>query len=414
MAPVHTGPRTAVAPFPAVPAPGLTEHPSAPLPDVAPPAGPRTSIAPFQAVPAPAPTEHPSAPLPDVAAGFPLTAPADAPDPTRERSAGGTGWDSGWREEPRAAAADALWSAAPPAPAPAPAGPAAHPAYVDWTRPSGPDAAPAPATTAIPDREVNRGRQRRSEPVPPTAAIVEDEPESLDRLAPATGENAPAGPTTGGTGVVGSRAADRAERQAADAERRRVAKKNGVRLPRITDDEDEQPRRPRRRALAVLAVVLVALAVLGVYSFTSPATQEASDGRAAAAPTTSAAPAPPTAALPPLTVDPLPPVDTAPAAPVRVPVTVLNATSVTGLAADVAEAVGTQGWTSAGVGAYEGGDVPVTTVFFTAGNEEQRQSALQMVDAFPGLVAGPAERFFEVPGVSDPGLVVVAAGDWRP
>jgi hypothetical protein len=122
----------------------------------------------------------------------------------------------------------------------------------------------------------------------------------------------------------------------------------------------------------------------------------------------------PSSALPPLDVQPLPPVDAAPATPVRVPVTVLNATPTSGLAAEVAAAFDAQGWSSAGVGTYEGGDVASTTVYFEAGNEAQRLSALQLMDAFPGITTGPAARFFDVPDVPDPGLVVVVTGELQP
>jgi len=100
--------------------------------------------------------------------------------------------------------------------------------------------------------------------------------------------------------------------------------------------------------------------------------------------------------------------------PVRVPVTVLNATEITGLAAKAAAAFGTGGWETPGIGGYDGGDVAASTVFFTEGDETQRLAALQLVDAYPQL-QGPNPRFFELPAdVTAPGLVVVLAGDWQP
>jgi hypothetical protein len=99
---------------------------------------------------------------------------------------------------------------------------------------------------------------------------------------------------------------------------------------------------------------------------------------------------------------------------VRVPVTVLNATDISGLAGKISTTVVGAGWESPAVGAYENGDVAVTTVFFTEGDENQRQSALQLIEQFP-QITGPAPRFFELPAeVTAPGLVVVAAGDWQP
>ncbi|SDC45633.1 LytR cell envelope-related transcriptional attenuator [Geodermatophilus telluris] len=165
--------------------------------------------------------------------------------------------------------------------------------------------------------------------------------------------------------------------------------------------------------MGLLAVVVVALVVLGVYSFASPAAQEA--GSTGTTPTTTAPSVAPTSGpLPPLSVTPLPPVEEAPATPVRVPVTVLNATQVGGLAADVAGSLAGQGWPTAGVGEYQGSEVATTTVFFSEGDEAQRQSAVQLMDAFPQVTVGPSLRFFEVPGVADPGLVVVVTGEWQP
>jgi hypothetical protein len=258
--------------------------------------------------------------------------------------------------------------------------------------------AAAPLTEAIPDRGTARdGWTRDRAPEPP--------------IGPGTGPS---------TGVVGNRAGMRAERQAREAERhameverRKAARRAGVSRAalRAADEHDAPPRR-RRTAVLVLAAVVVALVVLGAYSFMSPAAQEAGS---TSAPTTTSAPAtvpPATGALPPLSVEPLPSVADVPTTEVRVPVTVLNATGVNGLAAQVAAQLGEQGWTSAGVGTYDGGDIAATTVFVTEGDEEQRQSAVQLLDAFPAVALGPTPRFFEVPGTADPGIVLVVAGEW--
>jgi hypothetical protein len=202
-----------------------------------------------------------------------------------------------------------------------------------------------------------------------------------------------------------------------EVERRRAARRAGVSRAALraadAGDEDAPPR--RRTGLVLVAVVVVALVVLGVYSYTVPATPQAGPTTASTQPSAPAPVVPPTGALPPLSVDPLPPVAGAAAGtPVRFPVTVLNATDLSGLAGDAARAFGAQGWEAGGVGQYEGPGVAVTTVFVTAGDEQQRQSALQLMEAFPGVVGGPADRFFDVPGVLEPGLVVVLTGEWRP
>lgn len=374
-------------------------RPRLPLPPVPAPAaaaGPRTTAAPFRAVPAPdrAPVMAGSAP-----------APAQQLPPSRP-----------WTAD------DA------PLAVPGPRVPASPPAagYGDWTKPSrpvdedhlsGPIGArvpAAPATTAIPDRPVS-GRRGRSADAYDDGYANEyddsygDEPLEAPTAAPAASRVPATGP------VVGGRAARRVERQAAEQARQRAAKRNGVSTPSAAAvlDEDGRPdRKPRRVAKGLVAMVVVALGVLGAYSFVSPKTSVAASQMPAASGSASAA-ASETAALPPLATTAVAPPAVA-AAPVRVPVTVLNATAINGLAAKVAGALTPKGWPAGGVGAYKAGDVAASTVFFTQGDEKQRQAAVQLVDQFPKLT-GPAVRFFQLPaGVTAPGLVVVLTGDWQP
>ncbi|NEK57629.1 hypothetical protein GCU56_07065 [Geodermatophilus sabuli] len=318
----------------------------------------------------------------------------------------------------------------------------AAPGYRDWTSPSRSKEAPLvapPATEAIPDREIPRGSGSgtphralapSTELIPDRGSSaqadgwdddwddpVEDEGDRDD--AADRGRPALSGPETGpSTGVVGGRAAFRAERQAAEAERRKEARRSGAATSAVPDDDGQRRGASgvRRAATGLLAVAVVALLVLGVYGFTASDAQEAGRSQQSA-PTSSTAtsPAAPSSALPPLDVAPLPGVEEpAPAgAPARAPVTVLNATGISGLAADVAAAIGTGGWESPGVGQYQGGDVALTTVYFTAGDEAQRQAALALIEQYP-QISGPAERFFEVPDVAAPGLVLVTTGEWRP
>jgi hypothetical protein len=274
--------------------------------------------------------------------------------------------------------------------------------YGDWTKPSRPGElpaeeemraalAPAPATSLIPERSV----APRDEDIP-----------DLDEEVPA------ARISHGSTRTpVGGRAALRAERQAADDARRRVAKENGVALL------DDEPRRaPRRMAKGLVAMAVVALGVLGVYQVTSPKTDEAAASTRTPA-TTSVAPVTPLPPLPELNTGEetaTPDADAAPSTPVRLPVTVLNATTVNGLAAKISGAVVGGGWEAAGVGTYQGDDVAASTVYYTEGDETQLQAAVQLVDQFPQL-QGPSPRFFDLPAeISTPGLVIVAAGDWTP
>lgn len=270
--------------------------------------------------------------------------------------------------------------------------------YGDWTKPSRAGdlpseeemrAASAPSTTAIPERSVSR----RGEELPDVEDLAEE-------------TSAPRAERSSARPPVGGRAALRAERQAADVARRKAAKESGVALL------DEEPRRaPRRVAKGLVAMAVVALGVLGVYQFTSPQTQEAGATTTQTAPSRAAVA--PVAPLPELVTETAP-VEPVVTTPVRVPLVVLNATQITGLAAKISTAVVGGGWESAGVGAYEGDDVAASTVFFTEGDETQRQAAVQLVDQFPQL-QGPAPRFFELPAeITTPSLVVVATGDWTP
>ena len=97
----------------------------------------------------------------------------------------------------------------------------------------------------------------------------------------------------------------------------------------------------------------------------------------------------------------------------KLPVTVLNETAVTGLAAKVSGVLKGGGWPTTDVGAYTPKDVAATTVYFTQGDDAQRAAAVALVDQFPQL-HGPVPRFFDVPGQPKPGLVVIATGDWKP
>lgn len=403
--------------------------------------GPRTTMAPFQAVPSP------EIPAPAVAADVlaPVPAPAGAPtERRRSRSAAPA-------VAPAAGRAGRSWRAEGPehkvvvADAPAKAGRgsvpgprlgrpgtpagAPSPAYGDWTKPSraelaemaasdeadflsGPIAAarlqPAPGTSAIPERSVAGRRARYDDAIDDADEAGHDNYDLEDEPAPATAgpvrREHMSGPVTGG------RAARRAELQAADQARKEAAKRNGT--PIISPLDEEKPPRRSRVLMGLVAMVVVALGVLGVYQVTAPKTGEAASQ--ASAGTTTSAEVPSVSALPTLPTAPVvvePKVDPA----LKAPVTVLNATKTTGLAAKIAAAIKGGGWETPAIGTYTGTDVAATTVFFTKGNETQRQAALNLMKQFSQVVSGPTPRFFEMPaGIAAPGLVVVITGDWMP
>jgi LytR cell envelope-related transcriptional attenuator len=388
-----------------------------------PAAAPRTSIAPFQAVPAPesrlelsiddaflpaSPTATPAAaPRGDLLERPSRVQATPAPAlprrgdvwPDAEPALASTG-PSGLRSRP-----------APRVPSQTTADGSSSPAYGDWTKPSraGDVAFPAdpemlagaplrgrsaPGTTAIPERSV-RGRRSVDE-----LDAEPDEPTEAPASVRASGT---------GTGPVGGRAAMRAERQAADAVRRKAEKRSGSAVAVLDEDE---PRKPRRVLKGLIALTVVALVVLGVYSYVSPETKETA-AQVPAGPSSAAPVVPDTGSLPALPTDPIE-VEPIVVAPVRVPVTVLNSTTINGLAATVAATVAAGGWETPAVGAYTADDVAASTVFFTEGDENQRQAAVQLIEQFPQL-QGPTPRFFELPAdVQAPGLVVVTTGDWQP
>jgi hypothetical protein len=84
------------------------------------------------------------------------------------------------------------------------------------------------------------------------------------------------------------------------------------------------------------------------------------------------------------------------------------------MAAQVAAALEAGGWQTPGVGTYLADDIATSTVFYTEGDETQRQAAESLKAQFPQLQSA-APRFFEVPAdVAAPGLVVVLTAQWQP
>jgi hypothetical protein len=389
------------------------------------PVAPQTTAAPFQAVPTP------EIPAPAVALEALLPEPAPTVAPRERRRSRATAAPAVARPDvarfadpvdplpAQPARAPRASVPAPRVPRPATPSGAPSPAYGDWAEPSSAELAelaaaeqagfvsgpltdgarlrPAPSTTAIPERSVAARRERSDDEADADAPVA---------AFPSTDE----GSRTHATGAVaGGRAARRAELQAADQARREAAKRNGA--PIVSPLDEDGPPRRSRVLLGLVAMVVVALGVLGVYQVTSPESDEA--GSQAVAATTAPADEPDVAALP--TLPPAPTVaEPAVVADVKAPVTVLNATRTNGLAAKIAAAVAAQGWETPAVGTYTAPDVTASTVFFTEGDETQRQAAVHLVNQFPQL-KGPLPRSFEVPAdIAAPGLIIVTTGDWQP
>jgi hypothetical protein len=266
---------------------------------------------------------------------------------------------------------------------------------------------PAPATSLIPERSVAGRRSRFDDDLDHRDIDGDrDFDDAPSTVLPATdggSRGGSSGPATGG-----GRATRRAELQAADHARKEAAKRNGT--PIVSPlDEEGAPRRSRV-LMGLAAMVVVALGVLGVYQLTSPADEAAAQNPVA----TTTAPVPDVGALPTLPTLAPAPVEPKVDPNAKAPVTVLNATQITGLAKKVADSMAAAGWQTPAVGSLTGADIAASTVYFTEGDEAQRQAAVNLVDQFPQLI-GPAPRFFDVPaGIDAPGLVVVTTGDWTP
>jgi hypothetical protein len=141
----------------------------------------------------------------------------------------------------------------------------------------------------------------------------------------------------------------------------------------------------RAIAGAALSVCAVALGIVGL-AWTADAPQRvaavAEQAAIALSPTPSPVPSPsaaaPRAAASPVLPAPAPTV----APPAREPVTVLNNSRITGLAAHGAERFRAGGWPVAAVGNFRG-RIPVTTVYYDPGLEA---TAREFAGAFQGVV----------------------------
>ncbi|GHE12313.1 LytR C-terminal domain-containing protein [Klenkia taihuensis] len=375
------GPSTTVDPLPGNrPPAGRAGEPPTPAPDRAPGTTglPSWAATPGPPTPNPGPTSGPGPAAPRSGRGTPPP-PLPTYDGPERRVAGRNG----------AVPAEGDRRAAPPLPV-----------Y------DGPERRVADRPEAIPAEGDRRGARTHSIPERPPLAGSARPAAPAAAAGPGTGPQARrTEPGSGETGVIGGRAASRAERQAVDAALRREERRQGIST--IPPLPEEGRRGSRGLVAALVAVVVVALVLLGFWAYQRPGADES----AASTPTSaSSAPATSTSAQPTTAA----PTTAAPAGPVYAPVTVLNATDVDGLAGDIGGVLSAGGWEVRGESTYPEQDVAVTTVFYTAGDATQQAAAATLQEQFPDIVGGPSERFFDVDGEPDPGLVVVATGSWQP
>ena len=171
----------------------------------------------------------------------------------------------------------------------------------------------------------------------------------------------------------------------------------------------------------VLALVGIALLVIGVLAL-----RGGDDSPPVAAPTTTATPedtattpsgTPSTAAttvastttvVPPPPPSPRPSPSGSPEV-ARAPLTVLNNSTIAGLADQAAAAAERRGWDVAQVGNFAG-RLPMTTAYYTPGNAAEERAARQLAAEFP-QVGQVLPRYAGLPP-TPAGVVLVVTRDW--
>lgn len=185
---------------------------------------------------------------------------------------------------------------------------------------------------------------------------------------------------------------------------------------------------------ALVALVGVALLVFGVVALgggddgsigaapapatsVPPTSASAAPSSAPAEPTPTegtgvgSAPAPSTVApttVPRTTPPPAPPTATRPST-ARAPLTVLNNSTISGLADRAARDAQTRGWQVAQVGNFAG-RLPATTVYYTPGSATEEAAARQLAREFP-QVAQVLPRYAGLPP-TPAGIVLVVTQTW--
>ncbi|MFL6129729.1 MAG: LytR C-terminal domain-containing protein [Mycobacteriales bacterium] len=169
----------------------------------------------------------------------------------------------------------------------------------------------------------------------------------------------------------------------------------------------------------LLVLAGIALLVVGVLALrrgdqsvpgaapapTSTASQAPTTSQPSPAPTTAAATTAPSPAA--TTVAPPPASGPPPAA--RVPLTVLNNSTISGLADRAAAAAQRRGWRIAQVGNFAG-RLPVTTAYYTPGNGAEERAARLLAAEFP-QVGQVLPRYAGLPP-TPAGVVLVVTRDW--
>lgn len=162
----------------------------------------------------------------------------------------------------------------------------------------------------------------------------------------------------------------------------------------------------------VLIALAIAFAGIGALTLSnSGSSAQPADVVPSVAPV-KAAPNSPAASARPTTPPPAPVTSAVPAATVpsssaldrsAVPVRVLNNSTVSGLAAETAGTLESDGWTVAETGNYSSGTIATTTVYYSANSATEKQAA-QQIAATLGI---DAEQRFSGITTASPGVIVI-------
>lgn len=171
-------------------------------------------------------------------------------------------------------------------------------------------------------------------------------------------------------------------------------------------------RRARRHAalgfgLAVVGTILLVFGLVSLIGNTpDPPTSDAASTTTAGSSTTQTTTRTTTRSVPtPTTTLPTQPT------PTLLPVTVVNNSTLDGLAALVAGVLETNGWEIETLLNYSETQIDATTAFYTPGDAAQEAAAQSMIAQFPEIAGGAEPRF---DGLAGEGLTLAVVGDWVP
>lgn len=161
----------------------------------------------------------------------------------------------------------------------------------------------------------------------------------------------------------------------------------------------------------VLIALAIAFAGIGAMTLSNSGSDpQSADVVVPSVAPVSAAPNSPAASARPTTTTPAPVATAAPASPQAaqvdrssVQVRVFNNSTVSGLAAETATTLESNGWSVAETGNYSAGTVPKSAVYYTATSASEKRAAQEIAEEL-GIAAEP--RFAGI-ATSSPGVIVI-------